>query len=78
MLFFFFRCLGVSVLQIPPDINDSGETKKSHLISFTTIGIAFQTTASPNVLNIIPVVGNTSLAGKLSETDQIFKVLKHT
>lgn len=56
---------GVSVLQITPDINDSGATKKSHLISFTTIGIAFQTTASSNVLNIIPVVGNSSLTGHL-------------
>lgn len=56
---------GVYVLQITPDNNDPDATKKSHLISFTTIGITFQTTASSNVLNIMPVVGNSSLAGHL-------------
>lgn len=66
------------MLQITPDVNDSGATKKSHLISFTTIGIAFQTTARSNVLNIIPVVGNSSLTGKFSKIDQIFKVLIHS
>uniref|UniRef100_K1QEJ8 Uncharacterized protein n=1 Tax=Magallana gigas TaxID=29159 RepID=K1QEJ8_MAGGI len=57
---------GVSVLQITPDIDDSGATKKSHLISFTTIGISFQTTASSNVLNIIPVVGNRRITEETS------------
>lgn len=76
--FFFLCCVGVYVLQITPDNNDPGATKKSHLISFTTIGITFQTTASSNVLNIMPVVGNSSLAGKFSNFDQIFKVFIHT
>ena len=38
-------------------------TRKEFIVSFTEIGIAFKVIASAKVLNILPVVGNTSLAG---------------
>lgn len=53
---------GVFVIQSPPVTLDAGATEKVYQVSFTS-GISFQTTASTNVLNIIPVVGNTLLSG---------------
>lgn len=53
---------GVSVIQSPPVTLDAEATEKVYQVSFTS-GISFQTTASSNVLNIIPVVGNTLLSG---------------
>ena len=37
--------------------------RKEFIVSFTEIGVAFRVIASAKVLNILPVVGNTSLAG---------------
>ena len=51
--------LGVSVMQI----TTNQPSKREIIVSFTEIGIAFRTEASPTVLNILPVVGNKSLAG---------------
>lgn len=39
-------------------------SKREFIVSFTEIGIAFKAEASPTVLNILPVVGNKSLAGE--------------
>jgi hypothetical protein len=51
--------LGVSVVQVSSNL-----TKREFIVSFTAIGIAFKATASSNVLNILPLVGNNSLIGK--------------
>lgn len=59
-----YQFQGVSVIQSPPVTLDAEATEKVYQVSFTS-GISFQTTASTNVLNIIPVVGNTLLSGHL-------------
>nr|XP_022323654.1 protein mesh-like [Crassostrea virginica] len=52
---------GVSVMQF----TTNQPSKREFIVSFTEIGIAFKAEASPTVLNILPVVGNKSLAGRL-------------
>nr|XP_022323656.1 protein mesh-like [Crassostrea virginica] len=56
----FYQFPGVSVMQI----TTNQPSKKEIIVSFTEIGIAFKIEASPTVLNILPVVGNKSLAGQ--------------
>ncbi|XP_048768432.2 protein mesh-like [Ostrea edulis] len=55
-----YQFQGASVMQVNTDVN-----KKEFIVSFTAIGIAFKAVASLNVLNILPVIGNHSLAGTL-------------
>ncbi|XP_048768421.2 protein mesh-like [Ostrea edulis] len=55
-----YQFQGVSIMQVSNNL-----TKREFIVSFTIIGIAFKAIASSNVLNILPVVGNNSLAGTL-------------
>lgn len=56
---------GAFVLQIASNDSNINSTKKEFIVSFTEIGIAFKAIASSKVLNILPIVGNKSLAGSL-------------
>nr|XP_022323669.1 protein mesh-like isoform X1 [Crassostrea virginica] len=51
---------GVFVMQF----TTNQSSKREFVVSFTEIGIAFRVEASPTVLNILPLVGNKSLAGR--------------
>lgn len=52
------------MLQIATNDSNINSTKKEFIVSFTAIGIAFKAIASSKVLNILPIVGNKSLAGE--------------
>lgn len=52
------------MLQIASNDSNINSTKKEFIVSFTEIGIAFKAIASSKVLNILPIVGNKSLAGQ--------------
>ncbi|XP_062594961.1 LOW QUALITY PROTEIN: sushi domain-containing protein 2-like, partial [Saccostrea cucullata] len=56
---------GVTVMKLETNSTNSNLTKKELIVSFTTMGIAFKAVASSSVLNVLPVVGNTSLAGNI-------------
>nr|XP_022323644.1 protein mesh-like [Crassostrea virginica] len=56
---------GLYVMQTLANQSNINTTRKEFIVSFTEIGIAFKVIASAKVLNILPVVGNTSLAGTL-------------
>lgn len=52
------------MLQIATNDSNINSTKKEFIVSFTEIGIAFKAIVSSKVLNILPIVGNKSLAGE--------------
>ncbi|XP_062601517.1 protein mesh-like [Saccostrea cucullata] len=56
---------GVTVLQFTTNSISVNGTNKEFIIAFTSFGISFKAIASSNMLNILPVIGNSSLFGNL-------------
>ncbi|XP_078325655.1 protein mesh-like [Crassostrea virginica] len=54
---------GLFVMELETNQSSINTRRKELIVSFTVIGIAFKVIASDKVLNILPVVGNKSLAG---------------
>ena len=66
-----FLLVGLFVMELETNQSSINTRRKELIVSFTEIGIAFKVIASDKVLNILPVVGNKSLAGRYRLYNQL-------
>ena len=66
-----FLLVGLFVMELETNQSSINTRRKELIVSFTVIGIAFKVIASDKVLNILPVVGNKSLAGRYRLYNQL-------